>query len=116
MLENISQDIVNPLTVLNAMQPHSWINITGLYLDLPNKADIDQFLALIETMDGVSRSRGTDGSWIYTHLPNNPIISGTIHTDSLSGADIAAYRRNYPYITFTADHVTAMINFKNANY
>ena len=111
MLSNMPADVVDPVQILNAIQPNSQVNIQGLYLELTNAAAIDAFLDLLDTMQGVSRERGPNGEWLY-HDYDTAQVSGEIHTTSLTGAEIAEYNARYPYIRVTADHTTSVLTYK----
>ena len=106
MLANMDQDIIDPIDVLAEIMPNSQVNIQGLYLECENAQEIEGFLNILDTMQGVSRERGTTGEWMY-HDYDTAQVSGTIHTASLTGAQIASYNARYPYITVTADNVTS---------
>lgn len=112
MLTNIDQDVIDPLDVLAEIRPNSQINIQGMYLECEDADEIEDFLDLLDTMTGVSRERGTNGEWMY-HDYDTAQVSGTIHTASLTGAQIASYNDRYPYITVTADHVTSYLTYKS---
>ena len=112
MLSSMDPDVIDALAVVEQMPANSQIYIEGLDLELADAAAIDEFLDFLDTMKGVTRTRGANGDWIY-HEEEKAQVSGKIHTDSLTGAEIAAFKKRYPYISVTADHVTAMINFKS---
>lgn len=110
MLSNMDQDVIDPIDVLSEILPNSQVNIQGLYLECENAQEIEGFLNILDTMQGVSRERGANGEWLY-HDYDTAQVSGTIHTSSLTGAQIASYNARYPYITVTADHVTSYLTY-----
>ena len=110
MLSNMDQDVIDPIDVLAEIKPNSQVNIQGLYLECENAQEIEGFLNILDTMQGVSRERGANGEWLY-HDYDTAQVSGTIHTSSLTGAQIASYNSRYPYITVTADHVTSYLTY-----
>ena len=111
MLANMDPTVVNPITLMRAMQANSQVNIQGLYMETTGTSEIDSLMDLLDTMSGVSRERGTNGEWIYTSY-DKAQISGEIHTDTLTGAQIAAYNERYPYLRVTADSVTSVLTLK----
>lgn len=111
MLSNIDSAVVNPVTVLNAIPANSQVNIQGLYLELANAQAISDFFDLLDTMTGVTREKSSvTGEWIY-HEEAKAVISGEVHTDSLTGAQIEAFSSRYPYVRATADHTTTELKY-----
>lgn len=110
MLANIDTSVLNPVTVLNNIQANSQVNIQGLHLELANASAIEDFLDLLDNFRGVSREKNANGQWIY-HDYDTAQVSGTIHTASLTGNQIASYNARYPYITIIADHTTSNLYY-----
>lgn len=101
-LENVSSTI-NPLTILNAIPANSRVRIVGLNWEASNAAAIESLLDTLDDMRGLDEN----GNNMDTAQ-----VSGTIHTSSLTGAQIASYNARYPYITVTATHVTSYLYYK----
>lgn len=113
MLTNIDDDVVDPLTVLRQIKANSQVNIQGLYFEAANATEIENFLDLLDTMQGVSREKSaTTGEWIY-HDYDKAQVFGEIHTASLTGAQIASYNQRYQYLKVTADYVESYLTFKS---
>lgn len=111
MLSNIDQSIIDPIDILEVIQPGSQVNIQGMSYEMEDAEEIEEFLALLDTMSGVSRERSRiTNEWIYYEY-DTAQVSGTIHTGSLTGSQIASYNERYPYITITADHTTADLRY-----
>lgn len=110
MLTNMDQDVINPVTVLNAIPANSQVNIQGLELDLDNVAAIESFYDLLDTMKGVTRERNTKGEWSY-YDSDNAIVSGHIHTDTINGDQLEEFNNRYPYINITADHISYKVSY-----
>lgn len=110
MLSNMDQDVIDPIDVLAQIKPNSQVNIQGLYMECENAQEIEGFLNILDTMQGVSRERGANGEWLY-HDYDTAQVSGTIHTASLTGEQIASYNARYPYIKVEADHVTSYLTY-----
>jgi len=112
MLSNISNSIINPVTVLAAMPTGARVNIQGLNLEMNNAAAIESFLTQLDRMKGRSRDKSASGAWIYHEYDTaQNTISGRIHTASLTGAQVADYTARYPYIEFDADTVTSELKY-----
>lgn len=113
MLSNIDTTVVPLVDILEAIPANSQVNIQGLYLELTDKAAIDDFYDLLDTMSGVTREKNpTTGEWIY-HDEAKAIVSGEVHVDQLSGAQITELKARYPYINPTADHTTTLLTYYN---
>lgn len=110
MLANIPSSIVSPVMLLNAIQTGSQVYIEGLMLEVQTAQEIEDFLALLDTMVGVTRERGINDEWIY-HTYDVAQVSGTIHTSALTGTQIASYNSRYPYIRVTADSVISYLTY-----
>jgi len=110
MISNMDANVVNPLEILKDLPANSQVNIQGLNFEVTGSAEIEQFLDLLDTMRGVSREKNASGEWMY-HDYDTAQVSGTIHTSSLTRADIADFNSRYPYITVTADHVTSYLTY-----
>lgn len=80
---------------------------------------IEQFLDKLKTMTGVTREWSSENNtWLYNDT-DTAIVSGTIHTSALTGAQIASYRGldgtgryNYPYLTFVADYISSILTLR----
>ena len=113
MFNNIDTTIVNPVSVLSAIQPNSQVNIQGLYLALDDAEAIGEFFDLVDTMSGVTREKSSlTGEWIY-HEEEKAVISGEVHTEYLTGDDIEVLNSRYPYVRTTADHITTTLKYYN---
>ena len=112
MLSSMDPDVIDALEVVGQMPANSQIYIEGLDLELADAAEIDEFLDFLDTMKGVTRTRGANGDWIY-HEEDKAQVSGKIHTGSLTGAEITEFNQRYPYIEVTADHTTSTLYYHN---
>jgi len=110
MISNMDANVVNPLEILKDLPANSQVNIQGLNFEVTGSAEIEQFLDLLDTMRGVSREKNSSGEWMY-HDYDTAQVSGTIHTASLTGEQIASYNARYPYIKVEADHVTSYLTY-----
>ena len=112
MLANIDSEIVDPVAILKVIQPNSQVNIQGLALEMSDATEIEEFLDLLDTMIGVSREKNSDGEWIY-HEYETAQVSGRIHTEALTAAEITAFNARYPYLEIEADFTTSYLTFKS---
>lgn len=113
MLSNIDSTVVDPVSILEDIPANSQVNIQGLYLELEDYDEIDEFYDLLDTMKGVTRERSsTTGEWIY-HNENSAVVSGEVHTGALSGEQIETLVARYPYIRPTADHLSTELKYYN---
>lgn len=104
-LENVS-DAVNQKAILRAIAANSRVRLIGIRWECEDAAEIDELLDILDTMRGLDES----GNNVDTAQ-----VSGTIHTSSLTGAEIAEFNSRYPHITVTADHVTSYLKYYNYN-
>ena len=112
MLANMSTSVIDPIEIIEQIPANSQIYIEGLNLEMANATEIDEFMDFLDTMKGVTRTRSANGSWSYTEH-DKAQVSGRIHTNSLTGAEIAEFRSRYPYINVVADHTTSYIYYHN---
>ena len=111
MLANIDSTVVNPVTILNAIPAHSQVNIQGLYLEFQDVSAISSFYTLLDSMQGVTRERSSvTGEWLY-HEEAKAVVSGEVHTSTLTGEEIEALMARYPYIHPTADHTSTKLYY-----
>lgn len=114
MLANISNSLVNPVTVLAAMPTGAAVNIQGLNLEMTDNTEIEAFLDELDRMTGVTRDRNTDGAWIYHPYDTaQTSVAGQIHTALLTGEQVSQYTARYPYILFDADSITSELKYYN---
>ena len=102
-LENVS-GAVDEKAILKAIPASSRVRLTGINWECADAAEIDGLLDILDTMIGMDA---------YGNNTEQAQVSGTIHTYSLTGAEIAGFNARYPYIEVTADHVTSYLTYKN---
>lgn len=102
-LENVSA-AVDSKSIVMGLAANSRVRLIGFYWTAADAAAISAILDKLDTMRGLDESGNN---------MENAQVSGTIHTTNLTGADIAAFNSRYPYVTVTADHVTANLYYYN---
>ena len=103
-LENNSS-VINSEAIFNAIptETHPRVRLIGFTWECADSAEIEVILDRLDEM------RGLDENGLNTETAQ---VSGTIHTASLTGAQISAYNARYPYITFDADVITSVITYR----
>ena len=102
-LENVSS-AVNSKAILNAIPAASRVRLIGFNWEAANAAEITALFDTLDTMRGLDE---------YGNNTDKAQVSGTIHTSSLTGADIAGFNARYPYVNVTADTVTSSLRYYN---
>ena len=104
-LENVNA-AVDAREILAEIAPSSRVRLIGFHWECEDYTEIEGLYDLLDTMRGLDESGGN---------VDTAQVSGTVHTGSLTGAQIAALQARYPYITVTADHTSAVISFYNGS-
>ena len=101
-LENVSS-AVDSKAILNAIPTNSRVRLIGIAWEAEDAEEIKDLLDLLDTMRGLDEN----GNNVDTAQ-----VSGTIHTGSLTGAEIAEFNHRYPYLRITADYVESTLTYK----
>lgn len=102
-LENVSSAI-DEIAILKQIPESSRVRLIGFYMEAEDADEISDLFDIFDTMRGLDE---------YGNNMDGAQISGTIHTDSLTGAEIADFNDRYPYVTVTADHTTSYLYYYN---
>ena len=102
----IENSSVDSKTILNSIPASARVRLIGFTWEAEDATEIEALLDTLDTMRGLDEA----GNNVDTAQ-----VSGTIHTDSLTGAQIASYNARYPYLDVVADHVTSYLTYKNYN-
>ena len=105
-LENMTG--LDSLAMLRSIPASTAIRITGFHWECTNATEIEGIYTLLDTMRGISINGQGEGEEVDVAQ-----VSGTIHTNSLRGDQIAAWKARYPSITVTADHVESTLTCKS---
>ena len=88
--------------ILMQIPANSRVRLIGIDQTVENAADIVTFYAYLDTMRGLDeQGNNTDTAQ----------VSGTIHIDSLTGAELAAIQGRYPSIVVDYKHLTSHLYF-----
>lgn len=101
-LENVPT--LDTRTILESVPANTRVRLIGFTWEADDAEDIEGILDLLDTMRGLDEQGGN---------VDTAQVSGTIHTDTLTGAQIVAFNARYPYINFTADHTSAVLRYYN---
>lgn len=108
-IENCSS-VINTKSIVQAIPAATRLRLVGFAWECDDAEEIESLLDIFDTMRGLDEQGNTisiaDGGCRTS-------ISGMIHTDSLTGAQIASYQARYPYLSVTADHTSAQLKFYN---
>ena len=104
-LENVS-DAIDERAILSTIAAGSRVRLIGIYWECQDAAEIGGLLDILDTMRGLDE---------HGNNVDTAQVSGTIHTSSLTGAQIAEFNERYPYIKVIPDHVTSYLKYYNYN-
>lgn len=99
----IENSSVDSEAILRAVPAGTRVRLIGFAWEAEDYAEIEALCDLLDTMRGLDEQGGN---------MDTAQVSGTIHTGTLTGAQIAAVRERYPYLTLTADHTSAVLTYK----
>ncbi len=102
-LENVSAAVDGP-AILSALPSSSRVRYIGFDWTME---DAEAVLALYERLDTM---RGLDE---HGNNVDTAQLSGTIHIDSLTGAQLASMQSRYPYVTIDYQHIVSNLTFCN---
>ncbi|MBR0411049.1 MAG: hypothetical protein IJI25_08625, partial [Eubacterium sp.] len=96
-LENNSA-VIDTLAVLNAVPASTRVHLVGIAWEAQTADEIRGILSTLDTMRGLDE-HGNNQDQAY--------VSGSIHINSLTGAEMAEFEGQYPYLKIMADHTTS---------
>ena len=100
-LENVNIDMRD---ILGRVPASTRVRLIGFTWECEDAEEIEDLLDLLDTMRGLDEQGGN---------MDTAQVSGTIHTSSLTGEQIAAYNARYPYLRVTADSVRSTLTYKS---
>lgn len=100
----IENSSVDSKSILNSIAANSRVRLIGFTWECTDAAEIESLLDKFDTMRGLDEQGNN---------MDKAQVSGTLHTASLTGAQVASYNERYPYINVTADNVTSVLTFKS---
>lgn len=102
-LENVST-AVDSRAILQAIPANSRVRLIGINWDAGTADTLMKIIALLDTM------RGLDENGNNTDTAQ---ISGTIHVDTVTGAQVAEIQSKYPDLKIAFEHITSNLYFYN---
>ena len=104
-VENVS-NVVDPMAILMQLPANSRVRIIGFDFAVDSVATISAGYDLLDTMRGLDENgNNTDKAQ----------LSGTIHIDSLTSAELAALKSRYPTITIAYNHISFYVRYYNTD-
>ena len=99
-LENVPE--IDTKEIINEIPSGVRVRLIGFEWEADDDDEIEELLDIFDTMRGLDEQGG-----------NMEVaqISGTIHTYSLTGEQIASYNARYPYLRVNADHTTSYLKY-----
>ena len=100
-LENVSS-VIEPLVILRQIKAGSRVRIIGFHIDAEDTDEIREFMDYLDTMRGLDENGG-----------NMDIaqVSGSIHVEFVTGAELVSFHERYPDIQIQYDHVTSNLYY-----
>lgn len=105
-LDNVSSAV--PMEDIVAGLPSdSRVRLVGIDITMASVSDVEDFFDTLDDMRGLDE---------YGNNLPDAVCTGHIHiSDSVTAAEIAGLRARYSDVTFSADHITAILRFYNYN-
>ena len=100
-LENVSQ-VIDPLAILRQIQAGSRVRIIGFSIEAEDTDEIRELMSLLDTMRGLDENGGNT---------ETAQVSGTVHVEFVTGAELVSFHDRYPDIMVTYDHVTSNLYY-----
>ena len=94
--------MIDPLAILRQIQAGSRVRIIGFSIEAENTDEIRELMGLLDTMRGLDENGGN---------VEVAQVSGTVHTEFVTGAELASFHERYPDIKVTYDHVTSNLYY-----
>lgn len=105
-LDNVSSAV--PMEDIVAGLPSdSRVRLVGIDITMASVSDVEDFFDTLDDMRGLDE---------YGNNLPDAVCTGHIHiSDSVTAAEIAGLRARFSDVTFSADHITAILRFYNYN-
>ncbi len=99
-LENVPT--IDTKAILMSVSAGARVRLIGFSWEAEDATEIEGILDLLDTMRGLDEN----GNNVDTAQ-----VSGTIHTSTLTGEQMASYNARYPFLTIRADHYTSHLYY-----
>jgi len=103
-LENLDVDLFDTLSMILQMPSNSRVRVLGVEWTIDTPEEI------FEAFNKLDSYRGLDE---YGNNMDKPQISGIIHTDTITGDQLAEMKLRYPNFTIDYKHIICRVNFYN---
>ena len=100
-LENVSQ-VIDPLAILRQIQAGSRVRIIGFSIEAEDTDEIRELMDYLDTMRGLDENGGN---------VETAQVSGSVHTEFVTGAELVSFHERYPDIAVNYDHVTSNLYY-----
>ena len=100
-LENVSP-VIEPLVILRQIKAGSRVRIIGFHIDAEDTDEIREFMDYLDTMRGLDENGGN------TDIAQ---VSGSIHVEYVTGAELLSFHERYPDIRVSYDHITSNLYY-----
>lgn len=97
-------DIVDSKSILSNMVVGGRVRIIGFNYTFESVSAINTFYDLLDTMRGLDENGNN---------VDKAQLMGTIHVDTITGAEMAALLERYPNISITYNHITSYLYYYN---
>ena len=101
-LEGVNYDLFDFEIILNVIQPNSRVRLLGIEMNINTAEEIFALYDKFDTFRGLDESSNT---------LDKAVIEGTIHTGTITGAELLQMQMRYPYITINFEHITSNVYF-----
>lgn len=101
-LEGVSNNAVNSKAIFSAMPANSRVRLIGIDWTVDSVDDIYSLFDKLDSCRGLNENGGN---------LDKAVVSGTIHVDAVSEADLAVFAARYPDVTIEYERIVCLVQF-----